>query len=301
MSNELAYNARDQKHRGNRTRQRELGAPLSGVFAGVIVGYLKANEYYKVKVMDDGNRVLQLKCVWAAGFFSSLLGFNANYIPSVGTNVTVYYPGGGIGYIVGSAADSSYINLKGMNRRVTTGGKQEQGNASYQLEECFLDLRKKWNQGEGEEYNNNRFASGSNPAGDLVEGEFDMSNAMGVGLQLIRHFAILKAGDFAKVEACLIDDMVRIVSHTFRHFTSFGDYKIYNDSGRLNVVWDGTTNDWETYGKESPNEPRVNLDGKSVIDIEKDKFANLAKWRFSSYVGFLGDFINLFVILYFLN
>jgi len=291
-----AHNQLDN-HRNDASSQEALSSMSGGLFEGVVVGYLKANEQYKVKIRGDSQRVPVVKCIWAAGYFSNLFGFNANYSPAIGTNCTVFYPGGGIGYIIGTSPQATHINLKGMNRRVTTGGKLEQDNASYQMQTSFDTLRGKWNSGDtGEkDKNSNRFFQGGSPAGDLVEGEFDFTNALGVGLQLIRHFACLKGSDFAKVEASIIDDMVRIVSQTFRHFSAFGDYKIVNDSGRLNVVWDGTTNDWETYGKDSESEPRVDLSGENVVDIESDKFTNLAKWRFSSYIGFLGDFINLFV------
>lgn len=282
-------------HRSDSSMQKSLGALQSGCYAGVITSYLKANEQYMVRLTGDVTRTPPMKCMWAAGFFSSLLGFNINYSPAIGTNVTIFYPGGGVGYIIGSTGSHGYINRKGMNRRMTTGGKFEQANASYQKSQIFDQLRQKWHRGEADNSNTNTFNQSSNPPGDLVEGEFDMTNSMGVGLQLIRHFASLKGSDLAKVEACIIDDMVRIVSQTFRHFSAFGDYKIVNDSGRLNVVWDGTTNDWETYGKESPNEPKVELQGKNMVKIEQDKFKNEAKWRFSSYIGFLGDFVNMFV------
>ncbi len=281
-------------NRSDTSMQKDLGSGAGGIYQGTIVSYLKANEYFKVVLTDEGFQVTHINCVWAAGFFSGMLGFDVNFAPNIGTEVTIFYPGGGIGYIIGSQPESSYLDVDGMARRITTGGKREQSNTTWQQQEHFYNLRQKWQQGEHEDVNANSF-SGSKPAADLVEGEFDITNSMGVGLQLMRHFGILKGSDLAKVEASIIDDMVRIVSHTFRHFSSFGDYKIYNDSGRLNVVWDGTTNDWEAFGKDEPNEERATLDGQDAIAIDTDKFANLAKWRFSSYIGFLGDFINLFV------
>ena len=284
-----------QQSRSDGSMQKALGSGAGGLYSGTIVSYLKGNEYFKVVFTDEGAETFEVQCIWAAGYFSSILGFNMNYVPEIGTEVTVFYPGGGVGYIIGSTPETTYINREGMARRIGTGGKLEQTNSSYGKQGIFEHLRQKWAGGNTSDFDPLNSFSGTTPPSDLVEGEFDMSNAMGVGLQLIKHFAILKGGDFAKVEACVIDDMVRIVSHTFRHFSSFGDYKIYNDSGRLNVVWDGTTNDWESYGKESPNEPRVETNGKDIVDIESDKFQNLAKWRFSSYIGFLGDFINLFV------
>ena len=283
------------KHRKSEGRGEDVAScGITGVYHGTVTGYLKGSELFMVKTSQEG-RSSDHKCVWAAGFFSNLMGFNINFAPTIGTDVIIFVPEGGTPYIIGSAPNSHYIDRTGLNRRLTTGGEGELENCQYGTQQFFPKLRQHWGEGDIDEYSSNTFNYGGMPAGDLLEGEIDIQNAMGVGLGLIRHFAILKAGDLAKVEASVIDDMVRIVSHTFRHFSSFGDYKIINDGGRLNVIWDGTTNDWEAAGKDDESDERATLAKKDIIDIEKDKFKNEARWRFSSYIGFLGDFINLFV------
>ena len=283
------------KHRTSEGRGEGVSAGgVPGVYHGVVSGYLKSNELFMVKTQQEG-RVVPHKCVWAAGYFSNLMGFNSNFAPCIGTEVIVFIPEGGQPYIIGSSPNSHYIDRTGLNRRLTTGGKGELENAQWSTQQYFPHLRQNWMKGDKPELSSNIFNYGGMPAGDLMEGEIDIQNAMGVGLSLVRHFAMLKGGDLAKVEASVIDDMVRIISHTFRHFSSFGDYKILNDGGRLNVIWDGTTCDWEAYGKDSESEERAPLQAKDIIDVEKEKFKNLARWRFSSYIGFLGDFINLFV------
>jgi hypothetical protein len=150
----------------------------------------------------------------------------------------------------------------------------------------------------GKESNpNNPYNFGSKPPHDQVEGELEIGNNLGVALNFTRHLAMLKAADLAKVECHVIDDMVRIVSQTFKHFNAFGDYKIYNDGGRLNVRWDGTNVDWETYGNEKRTDPRADMDPeeKNVSIPTPQQLENDARWRFSQFVGFLGDFVNLFI------
>ena len=78
-----------------------------------------------------------------------------------------------------------------------------------------------------------------------------------------------------------MDDMVRIVSETFKHYSAFGDYQIYND-GRLNVRFDGTSYEHESFGKLSDQDPLVDLDSNKV-DF-KDTFTQTGRWRFSEYI-----------------
>ena len=192
--------ANTAKHRTNKGRQEAVGSPGEGMYVGTIVGYLKGNEYYKVKLIGSEGRTHDTQCVWAAGFFSTLLGFTSNFSPQVGSEALIYFPGGKLGYIVGGLPSSTYIDRKGVNRRITTGGKSELENAQYANQGVFPHLRQLWHKTEknDNQIHSNRFNLSGQPAGDLAEGELDFTNQMGVGLQMIRHFAIMKAGDFAK-------------------------------------------------------------------------------------------------------
>ena len=61
------------------------------------------------------------------------------------------------------------------------------------------------------------------PPVDLLPGELDLTNLHGVGVTLLRHLASLQAGDLARVECHLLDDLVRIVAQNFRHHSAIGD------------------------------------------------------------------------------
>ena len=266
----------------------------SQLFSGIVSGYIKGNEICKVVFKEDG-QTHDIDCIWAAGFMSSLLGFKTNYSPPIGSSVVVFAPTPSKGYILGASPSAVFADHYGVARKVTSGGEKETDSIYYNQQGFTEKLRQKHTEGQQQGESSNEHYWSGNPPVDLVEGEVDMSNAMGVGMQMMKHFAILSAGDLAKVETSVIDDMVRIISHTFRHFSAFGDYKIYNDGGRLNVIWDGTTNDWEAAGEPVPGKERAKKDGEALVDVEKDRFKEDARWRFSSYIGFLGDFINLFV------
>jgi hypothetical protein len=253
---------------------------------GVVKDVLKAHEQYLVS-FDQSGEQSENPCVWASGFFAGLFGFNVNCAPRVGTEVIVADLGRNACYILGSVPASGNVDLSGQPT-LAAGGTAYGG-----LEHFNQKAQQAKDPAEPESYTNVPNVGGY-PSADLVEGEWDLTNAMSVGMQMLRHFAILKAGDLAKIECSIIDDMVRIVSGTFKHFSAIGDYQIYNDGGRLNCVFDATNNDWELYGKEDYNEPRYDLEGQDIPEIP-GKEVQKAQWRFSSYVGFLGDFINMFL------
>jgi hypothetical protein len=90
------------------------------------------------------------------------------------------------------------------------------------------------------------------------------------------------------------------VSENFKHFTSFGEKKIYNDNGRINVQWEGSTYEHETFGIEEDGGvkfPHKVYSGEfGGLDYsDPDKLNLLGRWRFSEYIGHLGDLINSYV------
>ena len=73
--------------------------------------------------------------------------------------------------------------------------------------------------------------AGYTPGRDVLPGEKEYSNNMGVWLRLLINMAQLSAGELAKVEVGLMNDMVRIVDNYFAHHNVGGD----NLSGLLLV------------------------------------------------------------------
>lgn len=145
-------------------------------------------------------------------------------------------------------------------------------------------------------HNNDGLRGGVSPdvARDFLEGELDLSNALGVGLQLLGTFARLSGGARAYVEALAVNDMVRVVSEVFRTHTSFGDHEEYND-GRLNSVTHGTSYQAEAMGAGTGKElgdPKLLLEN-GIVDV--DAADKQGAWRYSKFVGFLGDMVHMFV------
>ena len=249
-----------------------------GIHEGIVVSTILPNNLVQVRMVKYGRNVI---CVWAAGIISGLLGFKTTYAPPKKTVVLVYITGTDTNYIIGNMP-SQFVDTNNQVRTVT--GPKAPNNHANQIYNSRNSV-------------NLRMFASHKPPVDLVEGEIDVSNLLGVGLTLLRNMASLQGGDLARVECCLLDDMVRIISDTFKHYTAFGDYRISNDGGRLNVVWHGSSNDYEAWGSKAATDAKLqpNAAGDGLNTSTVNGQTDDGRWRFSQYIGWLGNFINLFV------
>lgn len=269
------YTPLPQPDHSSRTSTTQL---LPGLQEGIVVGNQMPNNIIRVRLEVFGRDV---DCVWAAGIISGLLGFKTSYIPPKKTPVIVYITGYDTNYIIG-CKPAQFVDTNNQFRTVTGPGAPNNQESQIYTSRNSVNFK--------------MFASHKPPV-DLVEGEIDISNLLGVGLTLLRNMASLQAGDLARVECCLLDDMVRIISDTFKQYTAFGDYRISNDGGKLNVVWHGTSNDYEAWGSRTATDTKLNQNAsKDGLDISTvNGQTDDGRWRFSQYIGWLGNFINVFV------
>lgn len=250
---------------------------VSNIRPGVVIGTRLPGQVVEVRLEGDGEVV---RCVWAAGIMCGLLGFRLSHVPTINTRVLVLHSGMEHDFIVGTLP-ALIVDGVQPDRKLTG-----EGAADYTTTAPFTSRQDPNETG----YTDHR------PPVDLVEGEIDLSNLQGVGLSLLRHMASLQAGDLARVECHLHDDLVRIISDAFKHYTAFGEHSITNDGGRLNVVWHGTSREHEAMGRMRETDPLVKLkDGDTVDQTDVDPEKDDGRWRFSQYVGWLGNFVNMFV------
>ena len=248
-----------------------------GIYSGIVVGNMMPNNLVRVRLREKGD----FTAVWACGIFSGLLGFKTSYVPPQGTPVVLLSVGPGQYFIVASSPQPRAD--KGMQERTITRSDEH----NYHNAQLFSVKNKA----------DAAMVASHKPPVDLAEGEIMIDNLIGVALTLLRGMASLSAGDLARVECHLLDDMVRIISDTFVHYTAFGDMRIVNDGGKLNVIWHGTSHDHEAWGLENEGDPKVKLAGsEDRVDLSNiDSTTDEGRWRFSQYIGWLGNFISMFV------
>ena len=249
---------------------------VNQIYVGIVTEVYYPNATCDVEI--DGSGAKAQGCVWAAGVLSGMFGFRTTFLPPVKTRVLVMFTGQYPCYIIGCVPGP--ITDPAGHVRPTV---DEETN--YHNSQIFHKLR---------DASSLAYAHHKPPI-DLTEGEIQIDNMLGVGLTLLRNMSKLAGGDLATVECHILNDMVRIVSDTFRHYTAFGDYSIVNDGGKLNVQWHGTAHDHEAWGNRKADEPKVTVAGNRVDMASVDGFIDDGRWRFSQYIGWLGNFVHMFV------
>ena len=229
--------------------------------------------------------------VFVGNALASFLGISSYSFPEVGTSVLVLRDLNsekGYDYILGEIPTGantsdwmSFTRFVGVDNKAYTGLKSQQRFTSQA-----------------------KMASGDNGTSfmDVVDGERVNSGAYGTILGLLNNLSVLKGTDLAKIECFVLDDLVRIFSEQFEHFSGFGEYKIVNNNGKLDVLWKGTSEEYEAWGLDRDSESKdINIGASNQIDTDVSKiskqnlFYSDGRWRFSSYIGKLGNFIHLLI------
>lgn len=231
------------------------------IYQGVVLR--RRGKVYDVHIEEKG--VTLTSCVLVSGVALALLGVKMKFILPAGTRVAVL--GTQPGQILHTIPSDNPDPGSGLLSRLTTGDVPAPG---------------------AEDENFDNFELTRTPS-DMVEGEFMIENDLGVGLAILTSLARLSASDRAKIECFAANDHVRIISNTFHHMSAFGDMRVVNDNGRITVVDEGTSHDHEAWGQLDEKDPKA-----QVQDYKVSEVATTGRWRFSSYVGFLGDFLHQF-------
>lgn len=144
-------------------------------------------------------------------------------------------------------------------------------------------------------------------AADVVDGEYVVGNEFGVLVGLYQQMANLKASELAQVQCFLLDDLVRIISHNFQHYTALGEYNIYHDGKRLMCEFGATHKSSEIYGRpavtsDNSGGPIFTKTGTHTVDDSQDFYDFTederikAVERFKLFLGSVSDFLHLYVV-----
>lgn len=254
--------------------------PNYGVCMGIVIGVDMATKFLKVNV---NNQVIP-NCVYAAGVFSSLLGVSVSSVPPIGSKVCCLVTPTGT-FVIGTQPEyNKALGVFGGN--IT--GVNEYDNA---LDETFYhDI-------ESDPSKGCDVGTGYNLKRDIFPGELDITTNMGTAIRLLTHLVQLDSGGIAKIEAHLINDMVRIVNNYFAHHNCGGDTLIWQN-GRNNYEEHFTSYPHEAAGKKDPSDPLAEeklCDKVYDLRPEDDPFDATGRWRVSKYIGFLGDIVHFWV------
>jgi len=213
-------------------------------------------------------------CVWLTKSFTApILGYRVKSLPSIGTGVILLV--GNPSYIIDVIDTPDYDETFGLS--LTKDG-------TFYREKYFADTVYPAHEG----------------SASLLEGEFEIENAFNVGMSFLTNLVSLQASDRARVEAHLLNDMIRIIAEEYRNITPLGEVMVYDD-GRPNMEINFGSYVHELVNKTSAEAALTALNGKSVSfpTLEKEDEAKGLNTsfghRFKAYIGYVGNFLNMFV------
>ena len=256
-----------------RAEKRIFGAGLSSIEIGTVVAVNPVSN--SVRVAFDNLGVMR-DAIMVAPFISARVGVRCNFVPSVNTRVLVLLPENGKAFVIAGLSPDLPDPAGTEARFIEPTSQGRHKRPLYQSRPGVLN-------------------NVSDPPRDLLEGELEIGSALTGVLQLLMGMAKLGAGDRARVETHLIDDLVRIVCGAYQHVSAFGDLSVYND-GRINVEFNGSSYPHEVDGAKTTEDKRFPFTNAGVVDFSKiDQVAEEGRWRFSLLLGHLGDFVRMLV------
>lgn len=226
----------------------------------------------------------------AGAVISQYLGFTDSSLPQPGTRVVCFAESNTNCYVLGCVPQPS-VGTPTFHARAMLGAGCAMGDAA--------------NRKGHEKYLPSIF-DGRCPT-DVVDGDFVVANEMGVLLGLYQELANLKASELAQVQCFLLDDLVRIISHNFQHYTALGEYNLWHDGKRLMAEFGATHKPAESYGAPAVNSDEGAFkvfeggkghkidDSDDYYDIQKDERIKAIE-RFKVFLGSVGDFLHVFLL-----
>jgi hypothetical protein len=252
------------------------------LYEAVVVGVDYERHLLSVQVRN----IIVPNCTYLVSSLAPLLGATVEVLPAKGSKVLLLYAVP-MSYVIGTIqlTSETMTNFRGrVAGHTDKDSPMLQGKAFQQPREAD----------KGEQ------AYGLFSPQDMYPGELDMSNHLGVAFRVLHNFAQMDAGGLATVETHLLNDLVRIMSNTFAQHTCGGDHLVWgngycNDEQHFTGYQyeaDGKLKDSDSYAEENEDkfayDPEASVQGSSVESAT-------GRWRFSRYLGFLGDMVHTFV------
>lgn len=267
---------------------------MDGLNSSFFTGFVSSSDAgtYVVNIDPVGtNKTGIVQGIPLSSIFASTLGFRECAPYPAGASVLCYHITAERCIVLGIIPEADGANMKFFSRsalKTADGNFDSQNTQGYASEGVKLIT-----------HNQNR------PT-DIVEGEYALANDFGVLLGLFQQLAMLKGSELAQIQCYAIDDLVRLVSHNFQHWTALGEFNIWHD-GKAIISEFGATH----LSAESNGSPAVTSDGSPVFSneggvplpddskdyykIDEDERIKAIE-RMKIFMGRLGDFLHLFLV-----
>jgi hypothetical protein len=132
---------------------------------------------------------------------------------------------------------------------------------------------------------------------DVLQGDFVKYGPDGGVISILRGPVVkLGASSLSQIQFHKMDDLIRTVARNTDTFTDFGEKRVYNDEGEVNVEIYGASQQFETMGADRPGEEiGKHTEETGYPRYRTDTYDRMGKWRIHAFAGWLGDNLRLFV------
>jgi len=256
----------------------------TGLFVeGVVLRSIPGIYSYSVETVNKET----VACKNASSHVANIIGVKDLSTLSVGTPVIVWMPtkGSKDGVILCAVPGHKAGTGKITPRQFTSD--PESGFALFS-EEYYKTLVN------DKKFNQKLFTQAGRPY-DVNPGDWAKINEHGVFLGILGLTAAMRGSQNCAIEVHTLDDLVKLKSGQYQHFSAFGEQHIYNDGGEVSVEICGSSRQHEVAGQDSIGE-EVLTEEKTANPNYKDLFVKptdvetTLKRRFQMFFGHLGLF-----------
>jgi hypothetical protein len=254
---------------------------------GIITRALQGQFSYSVET-DKGETIT---CKSAASMVSNIVGVKDLATLSSGTPVILWTdaPGAQNGVILCALPTHAKGKQEITPRQFSAD--PESGTAMWSSQ-YYQEMLK------NRDFKQKIFANNGRPF-DVNPGDWGKINDHGVFLGIMGMTATMRGSQQCAIEVHTLDDLLRLRSGQYQHFSSFGEQHIYNDGGNISVEICGSSRQHEVSGKDDIGEEvfeesdDISNDYKDLNIKPKEAEATL-KRRFQMFFGHLG-LLQMFV------
>ena len=260
-----------------------------------------------VVVAPDGeNNVSHVQAISLSSTVASAVGFHETILPGIATKVLCYGRGAHvviIGQIPMIESQNNHASSSLPNKTI--------------LGAADALVKKVHAYGHGTHITKSVVLNNNTPT-DTLAGEKVISNEFGVMVGLFKLMSVLRGSELAQVQCHFLDDLVRIISHNFQHYSALGQLSVSHDGKGINLEVGATHRPSESVGSASSQPglvvdntevtdasvphtqwygmaPVVDAEGNPVLDNNDntidDEQLNMLE-RMKLFVGKLGGFVN---------
>jgi hypothetical protein len=240
-----------------------------------------------VHVAPDGEKALShVQAIPLVSQFCAALGFNETMLPTVGTRV--YCAGNGLSALILGAVP--FAEMQGDPNSAILPNKAILGVSEAAMDSVHTN---------GMQSINKCIVTNNGLPTDVSQGEKVISNEFGVMLGLFKLMATLKGSELAQIQCHFLDDLVRIISHNFQHYTSLGSVNVFHDGQGIHLEMGASHIPAESLGQTSTSginsiPPDSNNTYDQFFSLSDPQLVMLERMKL--FVGKLGQFINLMIV-----